>query len=80
MRIFRRESESGSKEASAVEFAVVGDHEHDFPFEDVVVVDEAAADAGDVLVGLHLCQLASEHAPSCRGSHFVVVCLEVCSR
>ena len=37
---------------TTVVFAVVGDHEHDFPFE-YVVVNEPATYAGDVLVILH---------------------------
>lgn len=44
---------------TAVEFAVVRYHQHHFPLE-YVVVDQAARDAGDVLVALHLLQLAAQ--------------------
>jgi hypothetical protein len=68
VRVFQREREARAEEAAAVELAVVGDHEHDLPLEDVAV-DEAAADAGDVFVRLHLLQLAGEHAARCCGGH-----------
>lgn len=44
---------------TSVELALVVDHEHDLPVEDVVV-DEAHADAGDVGVLLHLLELAAK--------------------
>lgn len=40
------------KAGTSVELAVVGDHEHDFPFEDVVVY-QADAYALDAVFGLH---------------------------
>jgi hypothetical protein len=39
--------------------ALVGQHEHDLPLKDAVV-NQAAADAGDVLVALHLLELATQ--------------------
>lgn len=53
VRVVFWEAESCAEEAAAVEFAVVGDHEHDLPFVDVVV-DEADRDVGEGFVGLHL--------------------------
>lgn len=43
---------------TTVESTVIVDHEHDLPFHDVVV-HQAAAYAWDVLVCLHLLQLAT---------------------
>lgn len=42
---------------TAIVFAIIVDHEHDFPLKDVVVVDKAARDARDVLASLHLLEL-----------------------
>lgn len=50
----------GAEISSTVVFAVVADHQHDFPFENVVVVYETAGDSGDVLVGLHLFELLAQ--------------------
>ncbi len=44
---------------TSVVFAIVGDHEHHFPFEDVVV-HQPAADAGYVFVRLHVLELPAE--------------------
>lgn len=55
-------------EHTAIIFAVVGDHEHDFPFHDVVV-HEPAAYARDIFVGLHLFELAAEEAGGCCACH-----------
>lgn len=55
------EGEARAEEATAVVLGLVVDHEHDFPLEDVGV-DEAAGDAGDGLVVLHLLELAGEEA------------------
>jgi hypothetical protein len=45
---------------TAVETAAfVGQHEHDLPLKDAVV-DQTAADAGNVLVALHLLELATQ--------------------
>lgn len=49
---------------TTVVFAVIGDHEHDLPFEDVVA-DKTAAYAGDVFVGLHLLELAAQEPGGC---------------
>jgi hypothetical protein len=49
-----------SETATAVETAaLVGQHEHDLPLKDAVV-DQTAADAGNVLVALHLLELATQ--------------------
>lgn len=42
---------------TSVVLAVVADHQHDLPLKDVVVVDQAAGDAGQVLGVLHLLEL-----------------------
>lgn len=48
-----------SETATAVETAAfVGQHEHDLPLIDAVV-DQTAADAGNILVALHLLELAA---------------------
>lgn len=39
---------------TAIVFAIVVDHEHDLPFEDVAVADQAARYARDILSCLHL--------------------------
>lgn len=49
---------------TTVVFAVIGDHEHDLPFEDVVA-NKTAAYAGDVFVGLHLLELAAQEPGGC---------------
>jgi len=51
---------------TAVEFAVVTDHEHDLPFKDVIV-HKPTADSRNVLVVLHLFELAGKQACSGRG-------------
>lgn len=57
--VLGREMEQASETAAAIEAtAFVGQHEHDLPFEDIVI-DQAAADAGNVLVALHLLELAA---------------------
>ena len=48
-----------SDQRTAVVFAVVRNHEHDLPFEDVAP-DETATYAGYVLVALHLLELATQ--------------------
>lgn len=54
------ESHSSAETASAVEGVLfVGEHEHDFPFEDVGVY-ETDAYAGDVFICLHLFVLLAE--------------------
>lgn len=51
--------EQASETATAIETAAfVGQHEHDLPLKDIVI-DQAAADAGNVLVALHLLELAA---------------------
>jgi hypothetical protein len=50
---------------TAVVFAVVADHQHDLPLKDVVVVDQAARDAREVLCRLHLLQLPPEQRARC---------------
>jgi hypothetical protein len=45
---------------TAVVFAVVADHEHHLPLEDIGVVDQAAGYAWDVFACLHLLKLALE--------------------
>ena len=42
----------GEWNCTAIVFAIVGYHEHDFPFEDVVA-DEPATYPGDAFVALH---------------------------
>lgn len=60
VRVLWGEVESRSEAATAVETAAfVGEHEHDLPRKDVVV-DQTAADAGEVLVVLHLLVLPTE--------------------
>lgn len=49
---------------TSIELAIVGNHKHDFPFEDVVA-DETATYAGDVLVALHLLELAAQEPGGC---------------
>ena len=49
---------------TAVVFAVVGNHKHDLPFENVIP-NETAADAGDVLVALHELELATQKPGGC---------------
>ncbi len=44
---------------TSVEFALVVDHKHNFPFE-YVAISQAAGDARNVFIGLHLFQLAGE--------------------
>ena len=44
---------------TTIELAVIRDHEHDLPFEDVVP-NQAATYAGDIFVALHLLQLAAQ--------------------
>lgn len=39
---------------TAVVFAVVTNHEHNFPDKHVVVIDQTTGNARDVLAGLHL--------------------------
>lgn len=51
----------GGGERTAVVFAVVADHEHDFPLEDVIV-DEPARDPREVFSVLHVFQLPAEEA------------------
>lgn len=51
--------ESSRGRHTAIVFAVVVNHEHDRPLEDIVVY-QAAADAGDVFVCLHLFQLSAQ--------------------
>lgn len=53
-----------ARKHTAVELAVVRDHEHDFPFEDVVG-DEATTYTRDVLVALHLFELAAQEPGGC---------------
>lgn len=48
-------------EHTAVVLAVVADHEHNFPLEDVVV-DEATGDSWKVSGALHLLELTLEEA------------------
>ena len=53
-------------ERTAVEFALIGNHEHDFPLE-YIAVYQSTANPRDILVGLHLLQLTGQHSPSrCR--------------
>ena len=60
MRILWGKVQQASETATTVETAaLVGQHEHDLPLKDVVV-DQTAADAGDVLVALHLLELATQ--------------------
>lgn len=49
---------------TTVVFAIVGNHEHDLPLENVAS-DQTAADARDVLVALHLFQLAAQEPGGC---------------
>lgn len=49
---------------TAIVFAVVGNHQHDLPFEDVAP-DETAAYTGDVLVALHELELAAQEPGGC---------------
>lgn len=51
---------SEGSEHTAVVFAIVADHKHDFPFKDIVVVYKTARDSGYVLVRLHLLELSSQ--------------------
>lgn len=44
---------------TAIILAIVGNHKHDLPFEDVVP-NETAAYAGDVLIALHQLELATQ--------------------
>ena len=43
---------------TAVVFAVVTDHENNFPFEDITIMHQAARNAGYVLAGTYLLELA----------------------
>ena len=49
---------------TAVVFAVVGNHKHDLPFENVVP-NETATYAGDVLIALHELELATQEPGGC---------------
>jgi hypothetical protein len=60
VRILGREMQERPKATATIKTAAfVGKHEHDFPLKDTVV-DQAAADARNVLVALHLLELATE--------------------
>ena len=48
---------AGGRIRTAIVFAIIVDHEHDFPLKDVVVVDKTARDTRDILAGLHLLEL-----------------------
>ena len=53
---------------TAVESAVVVDHKHDLPLENIAVC-YSTADAGNVFVSLHLFELTSKQATCCRSRH-----------
>jgi hypothetical protein len=56
---------------TTIVLAVIIDHEHDFPLENIVV-DQPTAYAGNVFVGLHLFKLPPEQASGCRrGRHLL---------
>ena len=49
---------------TAIVFAIIRNHKHDLPFEDVIV-NEAATYPGDVLVALHQLELATQEPGGC---------------
>ena len=49
---------------TAIVFAVVRNHKHDLPFEDVII-NETATYARDVLVALHQLELATQEPGGC---------------
>ena len=49
---------------TAIVFAVVRNHKHDLPFEDVII-NETATYTGDVLVALHQLELATQEPGGC---------------
>ena len=49
---------------TTIEFAVVGDHEHDLPFKKIVF-DQTATYARYVFVALHLLELATQEPGGC---------------
>ena len=49
---------------TSIESAVIRNHEHDLPFHDIII-NEAAAYAWNVFVGLHLLELAAKKAGCC---------------
>lgn len=62
--IFGRERQSRSEEATSIISTLVVYHQHDLPLEDAVS-NQTAADAWNVLIALHLFELAAQQA-SCR--------------
>ena len=44
---------------TAIVFAIIRNHKHDLPFEDIII-DETATYPGDVLVALHHLELATQ--------------------
>ena len=52
------------KPLTTVVFAIVGNHEHDLPLEDVVA-NQPATYAGYVLVALHELELATQEPGGC---------------
>ena len=49
---------------TAIVFAIIRNHKHDFPFEDVII-NETATYPGDVLVALHHLELATQEPGGC---------------
>lgn len=49
-----------TKSHTSIQLHVVRDHEHHLPFENIAI-DQTTADSGNILIGLHLLQLARQH-------------------
>lgn len=58
---------------TAIKPALVIDHEHHLPLKYIAAVCQSARDAGNVLVGLHLLELAGQEPSRRGGGHDVGV-------
>ena len=61
---------------TTIQLHIIGNHQHNLPLKDIVI-DQPDTDSRDVLVGLHVLELAGEHAACWAGGH---VGYEICVR
>lgn len=68
--VLRTQSVYSELTLTTIQLHIIGNHQHNLPLKDVIV-HQSAADPGDtIVIGLHLLELAREHAPCWGGGHF----------
>lgn len=67
-----RQRQGNEQQLTSIQLHIIRNHQHNFPLKDVAI-DQPTAYPGNVLIGLHVLELAGEHPACGGGGHFACV-------